>query len=139
MQRGEIEWSGVGRLEGGVVEPGVTEAYDDCRLFVDGVGPAGEAEARLTGSRGYRRVDRSLRVTDGVWADVRKNKSIPREWDAALIARTPAFLTWPVTVEVYRDAGVDDQTMLDAVRRLVADLRAVGAEVVVAADFEEEL
>ncbi|WP_433115795.1 hypothetical protein [Micromonospora sp. CA-246542] len=121
------------------MEPGVTGAYDDCRLFVDGVGPAAEAAARLMHSRGYRRVDQSLRVTDGVWAAVRKNKSIPWNADADLIAQAPAFLTWPVTVEVHRDAGVDDQTMLDAVRRLVADLRAVGAEVVVAADFEEEL
>ncbi|MGC4769358.1 hypothetical protein ACLQ25_10300 [Micromonospora sp. DT44] len=117
----------------------MTEAYDDCRLFVDGIGPAEEAAARLTGSRGYQRDNRSLRVTDGVWADVRKNKSIPWNAEADLIAQAPAFLTWPVTVEVHRDAGVDDQTMLDAVRRLVADLRAVGAEVVVAADFEEEL
>lgn len=117
----------------------MTEAYDFCQLFVDGLGPAEEAQARLTGSRGYQRVDRSLRVADGVWADIRKNKSIPWNADADLIAQAPVFLTWPVTVEVYRDAGVDDETMLDAVRRLVADLRTVGAEVVVAADFEEEL
>ncbi|MET7819129.1 hypothetical protein OHQ88_29485 [Micromonospora zamorensis] len=117
----------------------VTEEYDDCRLFVDGIGSAEEAAERLTRSQGYRRVDQSLRVTDGVWAAVRRNKSVPREAGADLIARTPAFLTWPVTVEVYRDDGVHDEAMLAAVRKLVADLREIGGEVVVAADFEDEV
>ncbi|MFI6328256.1 hypothetical protein ACIBBG_08185 [Micromonospora chersina] len=116
-----------------------TEEYDECRLFVDGLGPAEEVVTRLVGSRNYQRVDQSLRVTDGVWAAVRRNKSMPRDAGPELIAETPPFLTWPVTVEVFRDQGVDDGTMLAGARTMVADLREFGGEVVVAADFEDEL
>ncbi|MFI2710141.1 hypothetical protein ACH495_08425 [Micromonospora sp. NPDC018662] len=116
-----------------------TEEYDECRLFVDGLGSAEETVERLLGSQNYQRVDQSLRVTDGVWAAVRKNKSMPRDAGPDLIAGTPSFLTWPVTVEVFRDEGVDDAAMLAAVRKVVADLRELRGEVVVSADFEDEL
>jgi hypothetical protein len=108
--------------------------YDYCRIFVDGAGSAADVERRLLAIGHYQLDVRTLRAA-GVLIDVRRNKA------GGPVEGFPDWLTWPVTMEVYREAdeGVDDATMLAVVRQLKADLEAMPSRVVVAAEFEDEL
>jgi hypothetical protein len=108
--------------------------YDFCRLFVETAGAPREVERWLLARGGYGSAGGVL-VSDGVWIDVRRNEN-------PAVEGSPGFLTWPVTMEVFRDedgTDVSDADMLAVVRRLKLDLADLPARVVVASEFEDEV
>jgi hypothetical protein len=108
-----------------------SDRYDYCRLFISGGGNPAEISSRLLSTDRYTGDKLSL-SRDGVWIAMRRNK------DAAT-SETTKFLQWPVTAEIDRDSQVSDETMLAVVSDLVSDLRELGSQVVVAAEFEDEV
>jgi hypothetical protein len=108
-----------------------SDRYDYCRLFISGGSGPAELSSRLLSTGRYTGDKLSL-SRDGVWIAIRRNKD-------ATAADTTGFLRWPVTAEIDRDSQANDETMVAVVRDLVLDLRELGSEVVVAAEFEDEV
>jgi hypothetical protein len=114
-----------------IVVISLSDRYDYCRLFISGGGGPAELSSRLL-STGRYTGDKLLLSRDGVWIAIRRNKD-------ATVAEMTGFLRWPVTAEIDRDSEVNDETMVAVVSDLVLDLRELGARVVVAAEFEDEV
>jgi hypothetical protein len=108
--------------------------YDYCRVFVDGAGTAHDVQ-RLLLATGHYRLDVVTLIADDIAIDVRRNEN------GATAATEPAWLGWPVTMEVWRQGELETpvHVMRAVVRRLTADLRAAGAKALVAADFVDDL
>ena len=116
------------------------EAYDFCRLFVDGLGTSDDVELALLNT-GHYGLDRSDLGADGVSIEVWRNKN-----GFVIGLDCPAggamdWLGWPVTIEVFRghEDDVPDASMLAVLRILVGDLKALGGQVKVAADYAGQL
>jgi hypothetical protein len=111
----------------------MSEEYDFIRVFVDGLGSADDVERALVNT-GHYRLDALTLVNDDVSIAVLRNKN-------TIVAGESAFLGWPVTMEVFREEEdkISDDTVRAVLRRLVGDIKAMGGQVVVAADFADEL
>lgn len=109
------------------------DSYSFARLFVDIAEAPDAIIDRLASTGDYRRDGLGLARDDvSISVHVNTNRITPDE---------PAFLAWPVTMEVFQDDDepVSDETMLAVVRHLKAQFESHGAAVVVAADFEDEV
>ncbi|GGK16157.1 hypothetical protein GCM10010124_05970 [Pilimelia terevasa] len=115
--------------------------YDDCRLFVDVCGDISDVREALVRTGRYAAIGQSL-VHRGAFVDVRRNKSTPDGPDrAAVLAEYGEWFGWPVSVEIWRGepGEVPDADMVTAAREVRDDLLALGARVMVMADFADEL